>query len=83
MFNILSLSLSGDKVELFLTDSSTTGFLASWGEGFDVGRRGNSRQELTHLELSVPGSLSLCIMSGCGCLHLFPSAAGRCFSGDD
>ena len=34
------------------------------------------------LGLSVPWSLSLCIMSGCGCLYLFPSAAEGTFSDD-
>lgn len=30
----------------------------------------------SHLALSIPGILTLCIMSGYGSLFLFPSAAG-------
>ena len=39
--------------------------------------------ETSHLGLSVLRYLTLCIMSGCGSLYLFPSAAGGSFSEDD
>lgn len=38
--------------------------------------------ETSHLGPSVPRSLTLCIMAGCGSLHLFPTAAGGRFSDD-
>ena len=39
-------------------------------------------KEKGHLGLSIPRSLTLCILSGCGSLYLFPSAAGGSFSDD-
>ena len=43
---------------------------------------GRDLMEISHLELCILRSLTLCIMSGCESLYLFPSAAGRSFSVD-
>jgi hypothetical protein len=36
--------------------------------------------QMSYLELRVPRSGTLCILSGCESLHLFPSAAGGSFA---
>lgn len=49
------------------------------------GSLGPERRDLMetfYLELSIPRSLALCILSGCGSLYLFPSAARGSFSND-
>jgi hypothetical protein len=51
-----------------LSASSSVGFLNP--EGRDL-------MKTFYLGQSVPRSFSLCVMSGCGSLYLFPSAAGR------
>jgi hypothetical protein len=38
--------------------------------------------ETSNLGLSVPSSLPLCRLSGCGDQYLFPNAAGESFSDD-
>jgi hypothetical protein len=44
--------------------------------------QGSDLIETSHLGLSVPRSFTFCVTSGCGSLHLFPSAAGGSFSED-
>ena len=43
---------------------------------------GRDLLETSYLELSVPRSLTLIVMPGCGSQYLFPSASGESFSDD-
>jgi hypothetical protein len=63
----------GPPSSLDLSTSVSTGSLSS--EGRDL-------METFHLGMSVPRSLTLCVMPDSGSLHLFLSAVGGNFSED-
>ena len=52
-----------------------TSFLSPHPQG-SLSLKGRGLMETSYLELSLPKSLTLCTLSGCGSLYFFPSTAG-------